>query len=231
MMEARRDRFWLRMMNNLKQFYDHFNKENKMSNKLFLVCISLIFFFATTFGQENAKEVLKNIQNKFESIIDLSAQLTQSVNGNVNLKGKVYYKKENQIRFEFKNILIVSDGETSWSYNQKDDKVIITDYESEGNKILSMRQIIFEYPQDCDLSTFKSEDQTVLELIPQDNEFSFTSIKLFIDGDNLITKAMMDDPATGEIQIELSDYQLNKNLTDSFFQFSPPEGSQVIDLR
>ena len=202
-----------------------------MSNKLFLVCISLIFFFATIFAQEDAQEVLKNLQDKFESITDLSAQLTQSVNGNVNLKGKVYYKKENQIRFEFKNILIVSDGETSWSYNQKDDKVIITDYESEGNKILSMRQIIFEYPQDCDLSTFKSEDQTVLELIPQDNEFSFTSIKLFIDGDNLITKAMMDDPATGEIQIELSDYQLNKNLTDSFFQFSPPEGSQVIDLR
>ena len=162
---------------------------------------------------------------------DLSAQLTQSVNGNVNLKGKVYYKKENQIRFEFKNILIVSDGETSWSYNQKDNKVIITDYESEGNKILSMRQIIFEYPQDCDLSTFKSEDQTVLELIPNDNEFSFTSIKLFIDGDNLITKALIDDPATGEIQIELSDYQLSKNLPDSFFQFSPPEGSQVIDLR
>ena len=202
-----------------------------MSNKLFLICIPLIFFFATTLAQEDAQEVLKNIQNKFESITDLSAQLTQSVNGNVNLKGKVYYKKENQIRFEFKNILIVSDGETSWSYNQKDDKVIITDYESEGNKILSMRQIIFEYPQDCDLSTFKSEDQTVLELIPRDNEFSFTSIKLFIDGDNLITKAMMDDPATGEIQIELSDYQLNKNLTDSFFQFSPPEGSQVIDLR
>ena len=202
-----------------------------MSNKLFLVCISLIFFFATIFAQEDAQEVLKNLQDKFESITDLSAQLTQSVNGNVNLKGKVYYKKENQIRFEFKNILIVSDGETSWSYNQKDDKVIITDYESEGNKILSMRQIIFEYPQDCDLITFKSEDQTVLELIPQDNEFSFTSIKLFIDGDNLITKAMMDDPATGEIQIELSDYQLNKNLPDSFFQFSPSEGSQVIDLR
>ena len=202
-----------------------------MSNKLFLICIPLIFFFATTFAQEDTQEVLKNLQDKFESITDLSAQLTQSVNGNVNLKGKVYYKKENQIRFEFKNILIVSDGETSWSYNQKDDKVIITDYESEGNKILSMRQIIFDYPQDCDLSTFKSEDQTVLELIPQDNEFSFTSIKLFIDGDNLITKAMMDDPATGEIQIELSDYQLNKDLTDSFFQFSPPEGSQVIDLR
>jgi len=202
-----------------------------MCNKIFFLFVSLILFFTTSFPQEDAQVVLKNIQDKFESITDLSAQLTQSVNGNVNLKGKVYYKKENQVRFEFKNILIVSDGETSWSYNQKDNKVIITDYESEGNKILSMRQIIFEYPQDCDLSTFKSEGQIVLELIPQDNEFSFTSIKLFIDEDNLIAKALIDDPATGEIQIELSDYQLNKNLPDSFFQFSPPEGSQVIDLR
>jgi outer membrane lipoprotein carrier protein len=202
-----------------------------MNKKLFLICISLIFLFTTSFAQEDAQTVLKNIQDKFESITDLSAQLTQSVNDKVNLKGKVYYKKENQIRFEFKNILIVSDGGTSWSYNQKDNKVIITDYESEENKILSMRQIIFEYPQDCDLSTFKSEGQTVLKLIPKDDEFSFSSIELFIDGDNLITKALIDDPATGEIQIELSDYQLNKNLPDSFFQFSPPEGSQVIDLR
>ncbi len=140
--------------------------------------LALVFFITNTFAQENAQEVLENIQNKFNTIDDLSAELIQSVNGNVNLKGKIYFKKENSLRFEFKNILIVSDGETSWSYNQKDDKVIITDYESEGNKILSIRQIIFDYPQDCDLSTFKSEGETVLELIPKDDDFSFTSIKL-----------------------------------------------------
>jgi outer membrane lipoprotein carrier protein len=202
-----------------------------MQIKLFFVCVTFVFFLGSSFAQENAQEVLKNIQNKFSTINDLSAQLTQSVNGNLNLKGKVYFKKENNLRFEFKNILIVSDGETSWSYNQKDDKVIITDYENEGNKILSMRQIIFDYPQDCDLSTFEFEDKTVLELIPKDDAFSFSSIKLFIDGDNLITKALIDDPASGAIQIDLSNYQLNKNLPASFFQFSPPEGSKVIDLR
>jgi outer membrane lipoprotein carrier protein len=214
----------MKMQKEIKLFYSNLSL-------LIAVVFSSIFAFQFSNAQSNADEVLKNIQDKFESITDLSAQLTQSVNGTVNLKGKVYYKKENQIRFEFKNILIVSDGETSWSYNQKDNKVIITDYESEGNKILSMRQIIFEYPQDCDLSTFDSEGQTVLKLIPKDDEFSFSSIELFIDGDNLITKALIDDPATGEIQINLSDYQLNKNLPDSFFLFSPPEGSQVIDLR
>ncbi|HEY6437108.1 MAG TPA: outer membrane lipoprotein carrier protein LolA [Ignavibacteriaceae bacterium] len=202
-----------------------------MCNKIYFICISLILFFTSSFAQDNAQEVLKNLQDKFTSINDLSAQLTQSVNGNVNLKGKVYYKKENQIKFEFKNILIISDGETSWSYNQKDDKVIITDYESEGNKILSIRHLIFEYPENCDLQVSESQGKKILELIPKDDASSFSSIRLFIDGDNLITTAIIKDPASGEIKIDLSDYQLNKNLPDSFFHFSPPEGSQVIDLR
>ena len=106
-----------------------------------------------------------------------------------------------------------------------------TVFESEGNKILSIRQIIFEYPEDCELNTFESEGKKVLELIPQDDTFSFNSVKLFTDSENLITKVLLDDPATGMIQIELSNYLINKNLPDSYFQFSPPEGSQVIDLR
>ena len=202
-----------------------------MKTKIFIECIALVFCFSSSFAQDDAQEVLTNIQNKFNTINDLTAELSQSVNGSVNLKGKIYYKKENHLRFEFKNVLIVSDGETSWSYNKKDNKVFITDYESDGNKILSINQIIFEYPKDCDMSTFESDGRKVLQLIPKDDTFSFNSIQLFVDSDYLITKALVDDPASGEIQIDLSDYKLNTNLPDSFFQFSPPEGSKVIDLR
>jgi len=197
---------------------------------LFVFSISLLFL-RNSFAQSNAQELLKNIQDKFNSINDLSAQLTQSVNGEVSLKGKVFYKKENNLRFEFKNSLIISNGESSWNYNEKQQKVVITNFESEGNKILSIRQIIFEYPEDCELNTFESEGKKVLELIPQDDTFSFNSVKLFTDSENLITKVLVDDPATGMIQIELSNYLVNKDLPDSYFQFSPPEGSQVIDLR
>lgn len=199
--------------------------------RISLILIIPMILFNHSIAQDDAKVVLKNTQDKFDSITDLSAQITQSVNGQVNFKGKVYYKKENHLRFEFKNILIVSDGETSWNYNEKQNKVIITDYENEGNKILSIRQIIYEYPDDCELSTYELEGNKVLQLIPKGDTFSFTSIKLFINGDNLITKALIDDPATGLIQLDLSDYQINKNLPDSYFSFSPPEGSQILDLR
>ena len=202
-----------------------------MITRIILASIFIIASFSYSIAQENANEVLKNIQNKYDSINDLSAQLTQSVNQKVNLKGKVFYKKENNLRFEFDNMLIISDGETSWNYNKKQDKVIITNYENEGNKILSIRQIIFEYPEDCELSTFESEGKKGLELIPKDDTFSFTSVKLLIDSEYLITKVLIDDPATGKIQIDLSDYQLNKNLPESYFLFTPSEGNSGFDRK
>lgn len=196
--------------------------------RMFLI---VIISLNSIIAQESAEIVLKNIQDKFDSISDLSALIKQSVNTKENFKGKFYYKKENHLRFEFNNVVIVSDGETAWNYNEKQNKVIITDYESEGNKILSIRQIMYEYPEECQLSTYEKEGMSVLKLVPEDDTFSFNSIELFINDDYLITKALIDDPARGKIQIDLSDYKLNSDLPDSYFSFSPPEGSQVIDLR
>ncbi|GIK59630.1 MAG: outer membrane lipoprotein carrier protein LolA [Ignavibacteriota bacterium] len=190
-----------------------------------------VLFLSNSLGQANPQELLKNIQDKFNSINDLSADLAQSVNGKINLKGKVFYKKDNHLRFEFENNVIVSDGETSWNYSKKQNKVIISDYDSEGNKILSIRQLIYEYPEDCKLSMSEVDGIKTLELIPQDDTFTFNSIKLFVDSENLIIKVLIDDPATGNIQVNLSDIQINKGLADSYFQFLPPEGSQIIDLR
>lgn len=200
----------------------------------FIWAVIIFYQFSTLqilFAQSTAEELLKNIQDKFNSIDNLSADIIHSINGNVNLKGNVYFKKENSMRLELKNNLIISDGMTSWNYNQKDNKVIITDYDSEGNKILSIRQLLFEYPKECELSAIESEGKKVLQLIPKTDTFSFNSVKLFLNDDYLITKVLVDDPAAGNIRIDLSNYKLNTNLPDNYFSFSPPEGCQVIDLR
>jgi outer membrane lipoprotein-sorting protein len=202
-----------------------------MIAKFFLTPGVFFFLINVSIAQSDAQELLMNIQNKFDSINDLSANIVQSVNGKVNIKGKVFYKKENNLRFEFENVVIVSDGETSWNFNKKQNKVIISDYDNEGNKILSIRQLIYNYPEECELSTFEAEGREALRLISLDDTFGFNSIKLFTNSENLITKVMIDDPATGNVQVDLLNIELNKSLPDSYFQFSSPEGSQVIDLR
>jgi outer membrane lipoprotein-sorting protein len=182
-------------------------------------------------AQPDAQEKLAGLQSRFDSIYDLSANITQSISGKTNLTGKILYKKENKLRFEFKNILVVSDGETSWNYNMRDNKVIITNYATEGTNILSINQLIYEYPEECDISAYELEGQIILEFIPNTSTLNFSSVKLWIDDNNLVTRALFEDPATGLIQIDLSNYKLNTNLPDNHFSFTPPEESEIIDLR
>jgi outer membrane lipoprotein carrier protein len=209
-------------------------------NKIFkiyktnIIIFSLLVFLCNSklvIAQSDPGELMQSVQEKFNALTDLSANFTQSVNGSTNLTGKVYYKKNNKIRFELTKILIVSDGETNWNYNKKENKVIISSYDEEDAGLLSIERIIFEYPEECELSTYMVENQEVLMLVPQTSTFSFNSVKLWINNDNLISRVLIDDPAAGLVQIDLTNYSVDKNLPDSKFTFTPPEGSKVIDLR
>lgn len=200
-----------------------------------LILVLFVFFSIAVcknvLAQPDAQEKLKELQSKFDSIEDLSADITQSVGGKTNLQGKIFYKKENKLRFEFKNIIVVSDGETSWNYNIRDNKVIITNYDTEGTNVLSIEELIFKYPEECDISAYEFEGRSVLEFIPQTSTLNFSSVKLWIDDNNLVSRALFEDPATGLVQIDLSNYLLNSNLPESYFLFTPPVESEIIDLR
>lgn len=194
-----------------------------------IICFS--FFVQYINAQPDAEEVLKKVQDKFDTITDLSANITQSIKGKTNLSGKIYYRKENKMRFEFGNILIVSDGQTSWNYNKKENKVIITSYDDETANHLSIDKMIYEYPSECNLRVDDLDGEKVLVLEPKNSSLNFNSVKLWIDDNNLVTKALFDDPAAGLVQIVLSNYKLNQNLPLSYFSFTLPKGSQIIDLR
>ncbi len=202
-----------------------------MIKTYFLFTFFSFILFNIALAQPGAQKKLEELQLKFDSIEDLSADITQSVGGRKNLTGKIFYKKENNLRFEFENILIVSDGETSWNYNKKENKVIITNYENEGTDIFSIGELIYEYPKECDISAYNFEGQTVLEFVPNTSTLSFSSIKLWINDVNLVTRALFEDPATGLVQIDLSNYKLNTSLPDSYFSFVPSAESEIIDLR
>jgi outer membrane lipoprotein-sorting protein len=195
-----------------------------------VVCFSLIACSVVS-AQPDANQTLSELQSKFDSIEDLTADIIQSVGGKTNLNGKIFYMKENKLRFEFDNILIVSDGETSWNYNKKEKKVIITNYETEGTNILSIEELIYDYPEECEINAYEFEDQTVLEFVPDNSTLNFSSIKLWINSENLVTRALFEDPATDLIQIDLSGYKINSALPESYFSFTPPAASEIIDLR
>ena len=193
---------------------------------------SLLFLIYSTIGfAQNAESVLKSLQNKFDSITDLSVDVSQTSNGKSSLSGKMYFKKENNLLLEFDNQTIVADGKTSWNYNKKQKKVIISNYDDAGAGLLSINYLIYKYPSECDLSLSLEGSKQILNLIPKSKRNNLGEVKLYITKNNLIEKAIISNQGAGTMEVLFSNYKLNQKLADSKFLFTAPEGTTVVDLR
>lgn len=191
----------------------------------------IILFYSTVSFTQSAESVLKSLQSKFDSITDLSADVTQKSNGKSSLSGKLFFKKENNLRLELGNQTIIADGTTSWNYNKKDKKVIISNYDENGAGLLSINYLVYDYPKNCDLSLSSEGSKTVLILKPKSKKNSLGEVKLVISKDNLIEKTYITNQSAGAMEVNFSNYKLNQNLSDSKFTFTAPEGTTVVDIR
>ena len=191
----------------------------------------IILFYSTVSFTQSAESVLKSLQSKFDSITDLSADVTQKSNGKSSLSGKLFFKKENNLRLELGNQTIIADGTTSWNYNKKDKKVIISNYDENGAGLLSINYLVYDYPKNCDLSLSSEGSKTVLILKPKSKKNSLGEVKLVISKDNLIEKTYITNQSAGTMEVNFSNYKLNQNLSDSKFTFTAPEGTTVVYIR
>ncbi len=195
------------------------------------VALILICFTTVSSAQGKAGEQLKALQAKFNSLSDISADFVQYTNGKENISGKFSYKKEGKLRLELKNILVVTDGKTNWSYNKKENKVVISDYDPSDPSVLSLNRFINDYPSGCSVSAGVEKGSRFLTLIPKTEKHKFKSVKMFINEKDLVDKLIIEDMNGNFITINFSDIKTNSGLSNSKFTFNPPKGSKVIDLR
>ncbi len=198
--------------------------------KIFFVLFLLALLPNNSFGENKGELLLKSIQDKYKSISTISAEFKQLAGGKLNLEGNFYFEKSNKIRLELKHSVIVSNGVTNWSYNKSDNKVIITNYDKENPPLFSIDNLINSYPSMCQVSSQLIDGKNVLVLTAKNPSLKFSSIKIWLNGDNLIDKLLIDSSGK-TIEITFSKYKINQKLNESRFSFTPPKGSSVVDLR
>lgn len=179
-------------------------------------------------------DVLKNLQNKFKTVSDFSADFRQSVSGAGKITGKFFYKKKNKFFVGLKSQMIVSDGTTLWNYDTRMKRTVISNLADEPSSF-SLEKYIYDYPALCNKKISSSvkdgRENFLIELVPKDDDLDFKSVKIWTDSDYLVNKIEITDLADTKYFLELSDFLLNQSLPDSKFEFSPPKGTQIIDLR
>jgi chaperone LolA len=197
-----------------------------------LLLLFILLFVVSVSAQDKGKDILDAVQKKYKSINDLSADFKQSTNGKASLNGKIFFSKGNKLRLELKNSTIISDGTVFWNYNKGQKKVVINNASGSELSSFSIDKFLYDYPSKSTVTLEKENNHDVLLLVPQkDNDMNFKKTRIRVNQDNLIIEVSIENLSGAITNLQFSNYKLNQNLLESKFIFSPPEGTNVIDLR
>ncbi len=187
---------------------------------------------------QDAQEIIRKVQSKYENITDAKATFTQTLKGSggkgTSSSGVIYIKKQDLYRIEAGNQIIVTDGVTSWVYSPSKKQVVIDNYKDDGNTF-SPNKFLFNYPENfySDLDgeeIIGGKDCYVIKLTPRSGG-SVKSAKIWIDkSEDLIRKITISTNQSTNTYT-LKDISLDAGISSSKFTFSPPSGVEVIDLR
>lgn len=204
-----------------------------------IIYIFIIFFFTgKIIMAQDSQEIIKNVQAAYENITDAKAVFTQTIKssgGKANSSsGTIYIKKTNKYRIEAGGQIIITDGQTSWSYSPKKKQVIVDNYKDDGNTF-SPNKFLFNYPQNF-YSDLDGDDNVggidcyVIKLSPRSSG-SVKSAKIWIDKKDYLIRKINIVTSESSNTYSLKDITLDAGISSSKFSFSPPEGVEVIDLR
>jgi outer membrane lipoprotein-sorting protein len=198
---------------------------------IFKVLLVALLLFNNGLTQDNPQQLIKDVQAKYDEITDLTADFTQTNSVKNSSSGKFFYKKDHKLRIEFKNLTIITDGKTTWNFNRKENKVIVSNYDDSDPFALSLDKLIYDYPENSVIKDISKNEQKILQLTPKNAANNFKSINIWINKENLVTRVIFEDLSSNKTDISLSGYRLNTKLADSKFSFDAPKGSTIIDLR
>ena len=207
---------------------------------LFHLVFNPVVFCAT--GQE----VLNEIQSRYEKTNDFEASFIQEYVGKVMRQsnrgeGKVYFKKKGMMRWDYTvpNQKLISDGQTLWYYQPEEKQVLLSDVSRVLKEKTPLGFLAGEgnLSRDFDLlnlneSVSQKEDNYVVELAPKEPLATLAKLTLTVDKKTYtVLQSDVFDGLGNVTRTRFIDIKTNVGLSNSFFHFTIPPGTEVIKMQ
>jgi outer membrane lipoprotein carrier protein len=188
-----------------------------------------------------AKDVAEFVQQRYQAMDDVVAKFTQHVTFNFSkieqtFAGTLTMKKPNKYRVESEHQTIVTNGTVVWSYSPFNKQVLVDRYK-ENQNTLSPEKFLLSLPAQyyttlLGKGKIASMETVVLKLVPKDDQSFIKSVKMWVQEKTwLVRKVLVLDVNDTETEYTINDLRINTHVNESFFSFTPPAGTEVVDLR
>jgi outer membrane lipoprotein carrier protein len=218
----------------------------KISLIIFFVFILFHLVFNPVAFCATGQEVLNEIQNRYEKTNDYESNFIQEYIGKVMRQpnrgeGKVYFKKKGMMRWDYTvpNQKLISDGHTLWYYQPEEKQVLVSDVSSVLKERTPLAFLAGEgnLSRDFNLlnlneSVSQKEDNYVVELSPKEPLATLSKLILTVDKKTYtVLQADVFDGLGNVTRTRFIDIKTNVGLSNSFFHFSIPPGTEVIKMQ
>ncbi len=198
-----------------------------------LLLVLLAVLFAGPLRAQDS-DLLDRLRMRYETLDALRAHFTQSLGGatmagTLVLRGDAY-------RIETPDQTLVTDGTTAWVYAKADGQVLVS-HAVADETTFSPADFFTRYPDRFDVrpdgqETLGGTRHDVLLLTPKSSDTFLREVRLWVrTDDTLPTRVQIVDGNGTRIGFDLEDVEINPPLRGDVFQFVPPPGAEVVDLR
>lgn len=197
---------------------------------LFLISIPLL-------SQPTKESVYQSLLKKFSKVN--AVQLNFSLHGSSGFKGTLKARKGNKYIIKMPSMTVISNGATIWNLNEKDSKVMISNYEKNSKGSLSIDKFFFSFISDYlpeNLTKLKNPSKSKyyeMSFTPKDKNKSGQAAKFKVTLDKsckTISSVEFDD--NGNLRnFDVSNLKINPKLANGIFDYKAPNGIEIIDLR
>jgi outer membrane lipoprotein carrier protein len=207
-----------------------------------VVFVAFAALFATIPDVEakelSGNQVIKRVQKTYDKLETMSARFRHEfiwamVGESEVSEGRMLLSGDDLFRYETDNQVTVSDGTTLWRFNVGSQQIIAENVASADAGSLP-RDFLFEFPKQFDVESSQLIENDIyqLKLVPKEAGLGVSNVNVSVDGKKWITTRLsFDDDAGNTTVYELLDVELNVEIDESRFQFSPPESATLFDLR
>jgi outer membrane lipoprotein carrier protein len=196
-----------------------------------LVFLATIPYLSLAQTVPNADEVFASVQKKYADGASIRVKFLMK---SEDVRGSLALKRGNKYILEITGKTIICNGKTVWNYDAAQKKVIISDFRDNPDNI-SPERIFMNFPRHYkpSLTVEKSSNDLLLSLVPtkaRDQMSDMQRVGLRLSRELRLKSIAIYDGTTLH-EWDIADIKPDANLPDSAFEWKPPQGAQVIDLR
>ncbi|MCH8961344.1 MAG: outer membrane lipoprotein carrier protein LolA [Bacteroidetes bacterium] len=195
---------------------------------------------AQTADAQQADAVFDRLLAKYNAIDALRAEFTQTMSSSYmdqeeSFTGLLILQGE-KFRIETATEVLVVNGQETYVYRPNEQQVLISDVVEDEASFLPTDFLLHHDERfdvlDVDVVTYNGERHYRLNLKPKSADSFFREATLWMrDRDDIITKMTVLDVNETRMVFTLDNIELNPSLDADTFNFTPPDGVEIIDLR